>query len=697
MSLEAGTRLGPYEVTAQIGKGGMGEVYRARDTSLDRDVAIKVLPAEFASDPERLARFEREAKVLASLNHPNIAHIHGLERSGDAPALILELVEGPTLQDRIAQGAIPLEEALPIAKQIAEALEAAHEQGIIHRDLKPANIKVTPDGVVKVLDFGLAKALEPEVSEADAANSPTMSMTVAATKMGMIMGTAAYMSPEQAKAKPVDKRTDIWAFGVVLFEMLTGRQAFAASDISETLAFVLTREVDLSGVPNDVPASVRRLLRRCLVRDRKNRLADMSMARIEIDEALHPRDPIDRPARPDRPDSFDERDRRGTWRQTLPVALGVSVITALVTALGMWVFQRAPVLPVDVIRLTVDAPTALWLEPTLPDLAISPDGRTLVFAGAEFESGRTVLYMRSIDRLESVVLRGTENVDGPFISPDGQWIGFSAGGEIRKISLRGGAAALITQVPYVLRGASWGQDDQIVIGSPVGGLSRVPAAGGEPEALTSPPAGESHRWPHLLPGGRAVLFSRRVGTLVDGTGELAVLSLDTGEIASLGLAGSYPRYSGTGHLVYAVGESLGTGSTGGSILAVPFDVDRLEVTGTPVPMVDNVVVKGAGAANFDLSSDGRLVYMQGPGLWNAARGLVWVDRAGREEPLDASTGAYFTPDISPDGTRVAVDRADGAERPGRIGRQRSPSRETTSHRGPADRRRQWLPVVVGAI
>ncbi len=285
MALEPGSKLGVYEVTAKIGAGGMGEVFRAHDTTLDRDVAIKVLPDAFATDPERLARFEREAKVLASLNHPNIAAIYGLEKSHDTRALILELVEGPTLQDRIAKGPIPLDEALPIARQIAEALEAAHEQGIIHRDLKPANVKVKDDGTVKVLDFGLAKALQPELSDLDAANSPTMTMTAAATKMGVIMGTAAYMSPEQAKGRQVDKRADIWAFGVVLFEMLTGQQAFAATDISQTLAFVLTREIEWSTLPSETPASVRRMLRRCVTRERKNRLADMSMARLEIDEA----------------------------------------------------------------------------------------------------------------------------------------------------------------------------------------------------------------------------------------------------------------------------------------------------------------------------------------------------------------------------------------------------------------------------
>ncbi len=286
MALEPGSKLGVYEVTAKIGAGGMGEVYRAHDTTLDRDVAIKVLPDAFATDPERLARFEREAKVLASLNHPNIAAIYGLETSGDTRALILELVEGPTLQDRIAQGPIPLDEALPIARQIAEALEAAHEQGIVHRDLKPANVKVRSDGTVKVLDFGLAKALGPELSDTEAANSPTMTMTAAATKMGVIMGTAAYMSPEQARGKQVDKRADIWAFGVVLFEMLTGRQAFGGTDISETLGMVLLKEPDWTALSGDTPPALSKLLRRCLAKDRSRRSRDIGDVTLDLDEAL---------------------------------------------------------------------------------------------------------------------------------------------------------------------------------------------------------------------------------------------------------------------------------------------------------------------------------------------------------------------------------------------------------------------------
>ena len=328
MPLQPGTTLGPYSVIAQIGAGGMGEVYRAHDPKLNRDVALKVLPDDFAQDPERLARFKREAQVLASLNHPNIAAIYGLEDSGETHALVLELVEGPTLQDRISQGPIPLDEALPIAKQIAEALEAAHEQGIIHRDLKPANIKVTPDGVVKVLDFGLAKALEPERTEEDIANSPTMSMTAAATKMGMIMGTAAYMSPEQAKGRPVDKRTDIWAYGVVLFEMLTGRQAFGGTDISETLAAVLRQDMDWDELPSTTPPVIRKLLRRCLTRDRKNRLADISVARLDIDDADGEGDASE-------PVGTTVLGQPAVWQRPIPVVLTV-VGVALLTGFAVW-------------------------------------------------------------------------------------------------------------------------------------------------------------------------------------------------------------------------------------------------------------------------------------------------------------------------------------------------------------------------
>ena len=373
MPLQPGTKLGVYEITAQIGAGGMGEVYRAHDTTLDRDIAIKVLPEAFATDPERLARFEREAKVLASLNHPNIAAIYGLEKSGEAPALILELVEGPTLQDRIAQGPIPLVEALPIARQIAEALEAAHERGIIHRDLKPANVKVRDDGTVKVLDFGLAKALEPEQTEEEAASSPTMTMTAAATKMGVIMGTAAYMSPEQARGKQVDKRADIWAFGVVLFEMLTGQQAFGGTDISLTLAAGLKTDLDLASLPSDTPRGVRRVLGRCIQKDRVQRSRDIGDVKLDLDEALAA--PVEETAAATAPA------QAALWQRPVIAAAALLIALAL-GGLGVWSMMRQSEVPAPVTRWTIDDVPPVRIGTNRPDLAISADGRFVVYRGA---------------------------------------------------------------------------------------------------------------------------------------------------------------------------------------------------------------------------------------------------------------------------------------------------------------------------
>ena len=584
MLLTPGTRLGVYQVTGQIGAGGMGEVYKARDTKLDRDVALKILPDAFVNDAERLARFQREAKVLASLNHPNIAAIHGLEESGDSPALVLEYVPGPTLQDRIAKGPIPLDEALPIARQIAEALEAAHEQGIIHRDLKPANVKVKADGTVKVLDFGLAKALQPELSDTEAANSPTMTMTAAATKMGVIMGTAAYMAPEQAKGRQMDKRADIWAFGVVLFEMLTGRQAFGATDISQTLALVLTREIEWTALPSKTPASVRRMLRRCVTRDRKNRLADISVARLEIDEADEPQEalaeaatgPVTSPA---------------LWQRPIPAAVAV-LLVAVVAGLAVSALLGSDTQP---------SPKRFTL--TLPDsdrlpvgggnqLAISPDGQTLVYRA--IRDGTVQLFRRPIDQFEATPMPGTEGGLEPFFSPDGQWVGFFANGALLKVALAGGPAQTLTALPSQLRGADWGADDMIVYGTDQG-LMQVPAAGGDPTPLFTPDDQQSSWYPQVLAGRDTVLFT----TLSD-TGELHLLMLETGEHRTMIPDAVTGRVLDTGHLVFA---------RSGALWAVPFDRDRLDIVGTPVPVVEGVRVSANVMAQFALADDGSLVYI----------------------------------------------------------------------------------------
>ena len=652
MPLEPGTTLGSYHVTAKIGEGGMGEVYRARDTKLDRDVALKVLPQAFTDDPDRLARFEREAKVLASLNHPNIGHIYGLEEAEGQKALVLELVEGPTLADRIAQGPIPVDEALPIAKQIAEALEAAHEQGVIHRDLKPANIKVKENGTVKVLDFGLAKAFQPEAGSVSASMSPTISLTAAATQMGMVIGTAAYMAPEQAKGLTVDKRADVWAFGAVVYEMLTGQRPFTGKDVSDTLAAVLRIDADFDALPDTTPPRVRQVLKACLQkepRDRVRDIGDVSLAMAGTFDTPVPRLNASVTAPPLR-----------VWQRPISAALLVLVSTAAV-GLVVWAVTRPDVRPADLMRFAIVPPDTAPMNyiGNWPDLAISPDGTQIVYKGPNPSGTGPVLNLRSIDQLGGAPLRGGEGGVGPFVSPEGEWVGFTrfdSTTTLQKVSIFGGPPVTLTESPLPIFGASWGIDDQIVFGtSTVGsgepgapGLFRVSGGGGEPEPLTTldTEQGEtSHTWPFIIPGREAVLFVIGAGQPL-ATGQLAVLDLATAEVTRLGLAGVSPRYVPTGHLVYAAED--------GSVRAAPFDATSLEVTGNPVPLVEGVEVKGAGGANFGISDNGRLVYALGGGGAGSRRSFVWVDRDGREEPVAADPASYQEFNLSPDGTRVAV-------------------------------------------
>ena len=662
MPLSPGSKLSVYEVTAKIGAGGMGEVYRAHDTTLDRDVAIKVLPDAFATDPERLARFEREAKVLASLNHPNIAAIYGLEKSGETPALVLELVEGPTLADLISPSPglrpssppegeggkgkpLPLEEALPVARQIAEALEAAHEQGIIHRDLKPANVKVKSDGTVKVLDFGLAKALGPDLSDVEAANSPTMTMTAAATKMGVIMGTAAYMSPEQAKGRQVDKRADIWAFGVVLYEMLTGRQAFGGTDISETLASVLKTDLNLDTLPADTPRALRRVLSRCIQKDRSHRSRDIGDVRLDLDEAL---------AAPGEEDETVEAApvaQPVLWQRPIPALLAV-VAVAAVSGLAVWSLMPRPDRPVTRFALTTPPDGPLALSGSQQDLAISPDGARVVYSSGSQDPRGRQLFIRDVSELEAVPVRGTEGGANPFFSPDGGWIGFrdARDGRLKKVSALGGPAVVICDcTANVMRGATWGPDDMVVfatVNSP--GLMMVSAAGGAAEELTrSGQDGDLHIWPEYLPDGRAVLFTIWSGS--EESAQVAVLSLETGAVDVLLSGGSNPHYVSTGHIVYGVG---------GTIRAVGFDVDRLELTSdNPIPVVENVGTKTSGVSNFGVSNDGSLVYIRGSAMGGTGVTPVWVDRRGQVEEIDGvPTGRYADLSLSPDGGWLAVAR-----------------------------------------
>jgi eukaryotic-like serine/threonine-protein kinase len=526
-SLE-GQSIGPYQVSALIGTGGMGEVYSARDTKLNRLVAIKVLLPALANDPDRLARFSREAQLLASLNHPHIAQIHGFENAGGLHALVMELVEGPTLADRITQGAIPIGEALAMAKQIAEALAAAHEQGIIHRDLKPANIKVRPDGTVKVLDFGLAKAIDSTSRESvDARRLPAPG--VLATGAGVIVGTAAYMSPEQARGRPVDRRADLWAFGAVLYEMLTGRPAFPGETVSDTIVAILEREPDLTVLPAVSPPPIRRLLRRCFEKDRTRRLADMADARLDIDDALSGSE-IDAPVAL----SISRTRERLTWTSSL---LLVGLAAAAIVA---WATRPVPV-PLETTRTILSvAPTgetsgANALEqrvggarPTRTAVALSPDGKTLVFDA--IWGGRPQLYARAMDQLSATPISGTSGASSPFFSPDGQWVGFGADGELRKVPLSGGPAVTLCKAS-ALFGASWGDDGTIVFAEQRnGGLRRVSAVGGTPESLTTPQPGEySHRLPHMLPGSRAVIFTILNGPDLWDDTQIVVRSLDTGQ------------------------------------------------------------------------------------------------------------------------------------------------------------------------
>jgi serine/threonine-protein kinase len=627
----------------------MGEVYRARDTKLDRDVAIKILPEAFADDPERVARFQREAKTLAALNHPNIGGIYGLEEAAVGPAeagrcvraLVLELVEGPTLADRIAHGPIPVSEALPIARQIAEALEAAHEPGIIHRDLKPANVKVRNDGMVKVLDFGLAKGLQPSSSADDRSQAPTLT-TAAATRIGAVMGTATYMSPEQAKGKPVDKRTDVWAFGCVLYEMLTGRRAFGAGDVTDTIVAVVSKEPDWTALPSNTPPAIHRLLRRCLAKDRHQRLADLATARLEIVEALTApaSEPLPYAARP------ASRRRR--------LAAVVSVAALLAAALAgtlVWLATR-PALPrIARVTITPAGAAALTINGTDRDLTITPDGTRVVYVG---NTGRQI-FVRPLDQLDPAAIATGGVLRGVFTSPDGQWVGFVEGTRtLQKVSITGGPAMTLAALDGTSRGATWLPDETIVFATfnPATGLQRIPAAGGPVTLLTRPnrDRGEAdHLWPERLPGGRAILFT--ITPLSGGldAAQVAVLDLATGAQTTLVRGGSHAHYVASGHLVYAVG---------GSLRAVAFDLSRLAVRGTPAPVLPRLMTTTVGAADFVVAEDGTLVYVDAPAGRARTRTLVWVDRQGREEPLAAPPRPYQHPRVSPDGNRIVVVSAD---------------------------------------
>jgi serine/threonine-protein kinase len=641
MPLSAGTRLGPYEIVALIGEGGMGEVYRARDTKLNRDVAIKVVRDRFASDPERLARFAREAQTLASLNHPNIAHIHGLEESGGVRALVMELVEGEDLAQRLWRGALPLDDACAVAKQIAEALEAAHDQGIVHRDLKPANIKLRPDGTVKVLDFGLAKLSHPEATagQGDVTASPTMTSPAMMTGIGVILGTAAYMAPEQAKGREADKRCDVWAFGCVLYEMLTGRRAFDGEDRTDVLGAVVRLEPNWEALPSDVPQPVRTLLHGCLVKDRRHRVAAISTARFVLDNAASLTAPaVTQPRTP-------------LWRRVV-TPMATALVAAAVVGAGVWLIVRPAAGRVTRTTISAAGTAALTISGSDRDLAITPDGSRVVYVGNQSRQ----LFVRALDAIEPLaVFTGAPR--GLFVSPDGQWIGFVDNvTTLKKVAVTGGpAVTLATLDGSGPRGATWAPDDTVIFATNNGttGLQRVDLANGRTTILTRPDRAQGeadHLWPELLPGGRAVLFTIAAVTGGLDAAQVAVLDLQTGTRTIIVRGASHAHYVPSGHLVYAAA---------GTMWAVAFDLRRLEARGTPVPAVPNVVTTPAGGVNAVVASDGTLAYVSGGGgVGWAQRTLVWVDRQGRETPIPAPPRVYVLPHLSPDGTRVAVAAQD---------------------------------------
>ena len=623
----------------------MGEVYRARDLKLNRDVAIKVLPAFLSGDAERLARFSREAQVLASLNHPNIAHIHGFEEnaSGDpgsaAGALVMELVEGPTLADRIAGGPLPLEEALPIARQIVAALDAAHAQGIVHRDLKPANIKVRDDGTVKVLDFGLAKLASPDASGSGSAlaNSPTL--TAQSTQLGMIVGTAAYMAPEQAKGKPVDKRADIWAFGAVLFEMLAGRPLFEGDTVSEVLASVLKDEPRWTALPVNTPPAIRRVLARCLERDLKRRLHDIADVLPDLEEAERA-GPLPR-----------ARDRRAIWFGAAGVAAGAALTAVVLMLLGSSWRQ-----PSDGLRtLSVLPPAGQSVLPEVTGGAVAPDGQSVVFVAGGADAAAANLWLRSFSNAAPRVLPGTKGALEPFWSPDSSRLGFFADGKLKTIRIDTGTITTVCDAPYP-RGGTWSASGLIVFApSNAGGLMKVSAEGGDPEPATTLDAsrGETaHRFPYFVPDGRHFLFVALPGH--GGRFEITAASVDDNRRTIVTAAESGVVYAPQGYLLYARQNG---------VAAQAFDARRLNVSGEPITLSDlphNLPSQFTGAPPVSVSANGMLVYYD-MGVRNTR--FVWYDMTGKQiGTLPAPDGFYQQISIAPGGRSAAVVRTESATR-----------------------------------
>jgi len=650
MRLTAGTRLGAYSIQSALGAGGMGEVYLARDTNLARDVAIKVLPEAFAHDAERLARFEREARTLAALNHPNIAIVHGLESvlidSGHVRALVMELVDGPTLAELI--GTLSVLEALHLARQIAEGLEAAHEQGIVHRDLKPANIKVRPDDTVKVLDFGLAKAAEPAGAISPGLSlSPTIT-SPAMTAAGLILGTAAYMSPEQAKGREADKRSDVWSFGAVLYEMLTGRRAFDGDDVSDTMASVLKSEPDWSIVPADVPPAVVSLMKGCLVKDRRQRVSDISIAKFVLKD-LSTMGVVGSASVPVAPVA-------GRWRWTQVLAIAIAVVsTALIVGIVMWLMRPA-VPPVNVARFSL-IPEGPFTSTVQQLVAISPDGTKIAYNA----SGR--LRVRSLGEVESRAITDVDTIAlNPVFSPDNTTIAFTTfannGPVLRRIPAVGGTVTTVASFPdaTTFSGISWSREGILLgVTGGGGGILKVSRDGATPERIVAIDADQAAHGPQMLPDGRTVLFTlaRTVGDDRWDKAQIVAQSLADGTRRVLLEGGSDARYLESGHLLYAVG---------GTVFAVPFDAATLTIKGPAVPAIVGVrraVGATSGGVHLAVSASGTLTYLPGPAAAYSTGGtLVIADGRSDPTPLKVPTGIYAHPRVSPDGRLLAVSRGE---------------------------------------
>ncbi|MEX2270553.1 MAG: protein kinase [Vicinamibacterales bacterium] len=640
MPLTPGTRVGSYEITASIGAGGMGEVYRARDSKLKRDVAIKVLPEDVANDRERLARFQREAEVLAALNHPNIAHIHGLEEANGTTALVMELVEGDDLAERLRRGPMALDEALPIAKQIAEALEAAHEQGIIHRDLKPANVKVRSDGTVKVLDFGLAKALSQDLKSSSPqalANSPTIT-SPAMTARGMILGTAAYMSPEQAKGKPVDKRADIWAFGCVLYEMLTGKRAFKGDDVTEIITSVMRDTPDWQALPFETPSAIRTLLRRCIEKDPRKRAPHMAIARMEIDDAMTSTGELVH-------SSAAAPQKRSAWHVALPIALTVIALGA--GWAGSRYFSSAPP-PATPIRFQIEGPlSAEFSQRVTAFLAVAPDGRSVAYVGQP--RGRPGhVWVHSFNDGSAREFENTAGVTTLFWSPDSKYIAFQTPGQLKRLDVTSGTVQVIAATGNGANG-TWATDGTILFADVT--IKRVPASGGQPESVTTIDTTKGdlrHARPSFLPDGRRFVFTAMNAELGRSTLQLGELGSTTTRVLDEIASGA--DYVNPGYLVFARDAKL---------MARPFDATGGQWTGDAIVIADAVRTVSLGTAAFSASIDGVIAY-DSSNLFGQDVNLEWVARDGRPTGTVAQLPGGHTMALAVDDTSVALETSSGS-------------------------------------